>query len=167
LAVLAFCGTSTGMWRFEVGLALLGIGIGYTMPPSTTVVLAALPPDQAGVGSAVNNVVREIGGAFGIGLLGSITLLRYRDHLAAALHGLPASAVSAARSGVAQAVVVGQDRHPALVTAARDSYAEGMRTAMWAGAAVVLVVAAVVAGRMPARSGMASDVQASAAASAR
>jgi EmrB/QacA subfamily drug resistance transporter len=166
LAVLALSGTSTGMWRFEVGLALLGIGIGYTMPPSTTVVLAALPPDQAGVGSAVNNVVREIGGAFGIGLLGSVTLLRYRDHLASALHGLPASAVGAARSGVAQAVAVGQDQHPSLVAAARDSYAEGMRTAMWAGAAVVLVVAAVVAGRMPARSGMAREAQAPASSSA-
>jgi EmrB/QacA subfamily drug resistance transporter len=151
LAVLAFCGTSTGMWRFEVGLALLGAGIGYTMPPSTTVVLAALPPDQAGVGSAVNNVVREIGGAFGIGLFGSITLLRYRDHLASSLHGVPASTAQAARSGLAQAVAVGKGPQGLLAAAARSSYTDGMREAMWAGAAVVVVVAAVVAWRMPAR----------------
>jgi EmrB/QacA subfamily drug resistance transporter len=150
LVALAFSGTSTTMWVFEIGLGLIGTGIGLTMPPSTTVVISALPPDQAGVGSAVNNVVREIGGAFGIGLFGSLTLLRYRDRLAPSLGGLSAGDARMARGGLAQALGLAQGPHAALLGAARSSYVDGMHLAMWAGAAVVAVIAAIVCWRMPA-----------------
>ena len=76
--VLAASSSTSSPWFFELGLALLGVGIGLTMPPATGAIMSSLPPHKAGVGSAVNDLVRELGGAFGIGVLGSITLSRLR-----------------------------------------------------------------------------------------
>lgn len=49
----------------------LGLGMGLTMAPSTTVVMDAIPEDKAGVGSATNDASREVGGALGIAIGGS------------------------------------------------------------------------------------------------
>jgi MFS family permease len=135
LVVLAASGGASAVWVFEVGLGLLGVGIGLTMPPATAAIMSSLPAAQAGVGSAMNNLVRELGGAFGIGLLGSITLLRYQ-------HGLPAVAPAAAGEGLAQAFAV-DGRESGLGLVAREAYSAGLDLAMLAGAAVVVVCAVV------------------------
>ena len=51
---------------------LLGLGMGLTMAPSTTLVMDSVPSDKAGVGSATNDASREIGGALGIAIGGSV-----------------------------------------------------------------------------------------------
>jgi MFS family permease len=71
LLVLAASGTRSNPCGFEIGLGLIGVGIGLTMPPATGAIMSSVPPHKAGVGSAVNDVARELGGAFGIGILGS------------------------------------------------------------------------------------------------
>ena len=83
LLTLAACGTASSPLLFEAGLALLGSGIGLTMPPATGAIMAAVPPARAGVGSAINDLARELGGAFGVGLLGSIALARFHAAVAA------------------------------------------------------------------------------------
>ena len=50
---------------------LIGMGMGLTMAPSTTMVMDSIPHDKAGVGSATNDASREVGGAFGIAIVGS------------------------------------------------------------------------------------------------
>jgi Na+/melibiose symporter-like transporter len=131
LLVLSTSHTGSNPWLLEVGLGLVGTGIGLTMPPATQAVMSSLPAERAGVGSAVNNLVRELGGAFGIGLISSITLLRYQDTLTAA--------PSAALDGLAQALAANPDS--ALASAARQAYATGLDLAMITGAAIVLVCA--------------------------
>jgi hypothetical protein len=113
--------------------------------------MSSLPQGQAGVGSAVNNLVRELGGAFGIGLLGSITLLRYQD-------GLPDGAPAVAGEGLAQAFAAGGGPDGALGVVARDAYSAGLDLAMLAGGAVVLIcaVATYLALRTPTPAGQAS-----------
>jgi EmrB/QacA subfamily drug resistance transporter len=143
LLVLADAGTASPMWVAETGLALLGAGIGLTMPPATGAIMSSLPQHKAGAGSAVNDLVRELGGAFGIGVLGSITLARYRSRLAPVLAHEPAHVAAGARSGLAQALAsLGAARHGA-GAAARSAYSSGFDLAMIAGA--VVVAAAVVA----------------------
>lgn len=141
LAILATCGTGSAAWVFEIGLGLLGVGIGLAMPPATGAIMSSLPPHKAGVGSAVNDVVRELGGAFGIGVLGSVTILRYHAGLAPMLAGDPAAA-GAATTGLAQALADGS--HGALAVAARHAYAAGLDLAMLIGAACVALAAVVV-----------------------
>ena len=84
----------------------------------------------------MNNLVRELGGAFGIGLLGSITLLGYQ-------HGLPSGAPAVANEGLAQAFTVGGGAQSALGGVAREAYSAGLDLAMLAGGAVVVVCALV------------------------
>jgi len=144
LAVLATSSASSPVWCFEVGLALLGAGIGLTMPPATGAIMSSLPPPKAGVGSAVNDLVRELGGAFGIGVLGSLTLMHYRGRLLGALAGQPAAAGRYAEAGLAQAFAVGGGPGSPVGLAARYAYAAGLDLGMLVGAGCAVAAAAVV-----------------------
>ena len=144
LAVLAASSTGSPVWWFEAGLGLLGAGIGLAMPPATGAIMSSLPPHKAGAGSAVNDLVRELGGAFGIGVLGSLTLAQYRDRLAPALASHPMAAADSVRAGLAQALVAGGGPGSPLGVAARHAYAAGLDLGMLAGAGCAAVAAVVV-----------------------
>jgi hypothetical protein len=147
LLVLSTSGARSGPWVFEVGLGLIGLGIGLTMPPATGAIMSSRPPHKAGVGSAVNDLVRELGGALGIGVLGSLTLSRYQTRLAPVLdHD---HAATGARHGLTQAFAIGGGPDSAIGLAARSAYASGLDLAMAVGAAFVLVAAVVVYLTMP------------------
>src|SRR5690606_20933014 len=60
------------------GLLVLSVGIGLCMSPATTVITESLPVTKQGVASALNDTVRELGGAIGIALLGSVVSSGYR-----------------------------------------------------------------------------------------
>lgn len=68
-------------WSIVLGLVLLGIGMGLAMIPATSAITEALPRSQQGVGSALNDLSRELGGAFGIAVIGSVLTAAYRSHL--------------------------------------------------------------------------------------
>ena len=109
--------------------------------------MSSLPPAQAGVGSVVNDLVRELGGAFGIGVLGSLTLSRYQSRLAPALAGQPASTV--ARHGLVQAFAVGGGPRGQIGAAARLAYSAGLDLAMIVGAGFMFAAAAAIFLAMP------------------
>jgi hypothetical protein len=113
------------------------------MPPATGAIMASLPPHKAGVGSAVNDLDRELGGAFGIGVLSSIAVSRFRPVLAPALTGLSPQAAAGAKAGVAQAIATGGAGSP-LAVAARHAYSAGLDLAMAVGAGCVAVAAVAV-----------------------
>lgn len=150
LLVLADAGATSPMWVVEIGLGLLGVGIGLTMPPATGAIMSSLPPQRAGVGSAVNDLVRELGGAFGIGVLGSLTVSHYRSRLAPALAHQPAHVAIEAKSGLAQALANLGGAHSAAGVAARHAYSSGFDLALIIGAVVVAVAAAAVYLALPA-----------------
>lgn len=147
LLVLASSGTHSSSWVLEIGLGLIGAGVGLTMPPATGAIMSSLPPAKAGVGSAVNDLVRELGGAFGIGVLGSLTLSRYQFRLAPTLARHPAA--GAALRGLAQAFAVGGGPHSSLGNSARTAYSAGADLAMIIGAAITAAAALVIYLAMP------------------
>jgi hypothetical protein len=73
-------------------MLLLGGGLGLTTAPATEAIMGSLSTDKAGVGSAVNDTTRELGGTLGVAIAGSIFASVYSGHLGAtpALAGLPA-----------------------------------------------------------------------------
>jgi hypothetical protein len=87
LAVISQVGTTTSYWLFLAGLIPLGVGMGAAMTPATTAITEALPAAQQGVGSALNDLSREVGGALGIAVIGSIVTAVYRSSLY--LPGIP------------------------------------------------------------------------------
>ncbi len=72
LAILAQLGTDTPYALMAIGLLVLGAGMGAAMTPATTAITEALPSSQQGVGSALNDLSREVGGALGIAVIGSL-----------------------------------------------------------------------------------------------
>ncbi|MFI9275609.1 MFS transporter [Kitasatospora sp. NPDC052896] len=145
LLALASAGTTSPIWTVEAGLGLLGVGIGLTMPPATGAIMSSLPPHKAGVGSAVNDLTRELGGAFGIGVLGSLTLTHYRSLLAPVLTHQPAEVAARARAGLDGAFATPDSA----LAAARHAYASGLDQAMIAGALVVAATAVIVLSTLP------------------
>ena len=76
-------GTDETFWSILPGLLLGGIGMGLTMTPTTAAAMGSVPVDKAGVGSAVLNSMRQVGGSLGIGVMGAIVASVSADSLAA------------------------------------------------------------------------------------
>lgn len=86
-----FAKEATPQWMIEVLMFALGFGLGITMAPATTAIMSAVPREKAGAGSAVNNTVRQVAGALGVAVLGSILAVVFRGQLGA---GTPAQVAS-------------------------------------------------------------------------
>ncbi|WP_072802492.1 MFS transporter [Rhodococcoides yunnanense] len=76
-------GETTPQWVVEVQMFFLGSGMGLTMTPATNAIMGAVPRDKAGAGSAVNNTVRQVAGALGVAVLGSLLAVAFRGDLGA------------------------------------------------------------------------------------
>ena len=136
--------------------AIFGCGLALTATPATESIMSALPLDRAGVGSAVNDTTRQIGGALGVAVIGSLFAWRYHASLTD-LSSLPASAAAAAQNSIGRAIEVAgtlpSDQASALLANAKHAYVTSMRIGMWT-CAVILVGAAILAARfLPSSSG--------------
>jgi EmrB/QacA subfamily drug resistance transporter len=83
LALLSAATTTSGYPLVAVVLVLLGVGMGLAMAPATDSIMGSLPREKAGVGSAVNDTTREVGGALGVAILGSLLAASYSSAVAA------------------------------------------------------------------------------------
>ena len=109
-----FITAGTSLLNLESLLFLLGVGMGLAMAPATTAILQSLPPARAGAGSAVNSTVRQVGGALGVAVLGSVLSTVYRSQISHALAGLPAAARDAAGESIGATQIL-VDRYGALL----------------------------------------------------
>ncbi|MFE0733153.1 MFS transporter [Streptomyces antibioticus] len=147
MVVLAQLEGDSPYWLMAAGLLPLGAGLGLAMTPATTAITDSLPKALQNVGSAMNDLSRELGGALGIAVLGSVLGSTYRDRIS--LPGAPAHVAEAARSSLAAATSMGGT----VMEHARTAFVEGMQTALLAAAAVAVAGAFVVAGLLRRRSG--------------
>jgi len=109
-------------------MVLMGLGMGLISTPATESILLVLPPARAGVGSAVNDATRELGGTLGVAVVGSIFSSVYAAHLADGLFGQQPVGVLARAShsvGTAQTLAAGS---PRLTTAMREAFLAGLNT---------------------------------------
>jgi EmrB/QacA subfamily drug resistance transporter len=81
LGVAATIEAGGGYGRLALSLVLLGAGMGLAGAPATESIMASLPPDRANIGSAVNDTARELGGALGVAVIGSIASSIYSSRL--------------------------------------------------------------------------------------
>jgi EmrB/QacA subfamily drug resistance transporter len=135
LAVAATVTTTAGYGRLAIAFVLMGAGMGLAGAPATASILAALPPERANTGSAVNDTTRELGGALGVAVVGSLMSSLYAA-------GLPAGVPAAAEDSLAAAVQAGG----AVAGAAREAFVHALSRASLA-VAVVAALGAVVAWR--------------------
>jgi MFS transporter, DHA2 family, multidrug resistance protein len=122
----------TTYWLTGGLIFAMGIGMANTMAPATDAVMAAVPEAQAGVGSALNDTVRQIGGALGVGIFGSIMSSIYASSMSNAVADLPAEIAGAASNQIGAALqVAGQlegAASGALVTASKQAFIDGAST---------------------------------------
>ncbi|MBT8228501.1 MAG: MFS transporter, partial [Dactylosporangium sp.] len=146
---MAFIDATTPIWAIGVIFFVQGAGMANVMPPATTTALAALPAEKAGVGSAINNTIRQVGGALGVAVLGSLLSSVYRDRLGPEITNLPAAVRTVASESIAGAYGAAERLGPAgdaLSGAADDAFLSAMHLVALA-AATVAVIGAVVVGR--------------------
>jgi EmrB/QacA subfamily drug resistance transporter len=129
-------------------MAVMSAGMALTMAPATESIMGSLPPAKAGVGSAVNDTTREVGGALGVAVLGSVMSSVYADNLPA---GAPEAARESIGAAIAVAGQVGEVPGRALTTAASYAFVDGIGVALLIGAGVAVVGAVVAWFALPAR----------------
>jgi EmrB/QacA subfamily drug resistance transporter len=142
----------SGYGLLVVAFVIMAAGMAMTMPPSTAAILSSLPMGKQGVGSAVNDTTRELGGALGVAVLGSVFATRYTSALGS-LQQLPAAARQAAKSSVGGAIEVahriGGPAGAAFERTAKHGFATGQSTAFLLAAGVVLGASVVIWRIMP------------------
>jgi EmrB/QacA subfamily drug resistance transporter len=141
--------------HFLGGLIVFGFGMAFTSTPSTTAIVTSLPRAKQGVGSAVNDVSRELGSALGIAILGSLFNTGYSNAVSDATASLPPEAAHAVEESAGAAFAVasqlGTDGQQ-LAESVRDAFAVGLGDALTAGAAIALLTAGFTLWRAPRRS---------------
>ncbi|HEY7875021.1 MAG TPA: DHA2 family efflux MFS transporter permease subunit [Actinomycetota bacterium] len=155
LMILSAMGTDANYPLLVVALVVMALGMGSTMAPSTASIMSSIPMNKAGVGSAVNDTTRELGGALGVAVLGSIVVSQYGSALASKLHDLPPAIAAAASKSVGAAVQIGQEvggpAGAAITRGARSAFVDAMGVALIVAAGVALTAAVLVGRYMPKR----------------
>ena len=137
--------------EFAVALVVFGVGAGLGLPVMTDTVMAAVPERDAGVGSAVNDVSRQLGGALGVAVIGSVVNHAYRSNLAQrAPARTPAVTLRIATESIGLAHHAAGALPPtqahALLAATSSAFVDAITTGFWVSTSVMglaLVVALV------------------------
>jgi hypothetical protein len=157
LAWASTADAATPYLQIAAQMVLLGGGLGLTTAPATEAIMGSLSADKAGIGSAVNDTTRELGGTLGVAIVGSVFASVYSSRIgsAPALTALPGDVRSTMENSTAAAYkVIGQ--LPAVQAAGvRDAvnhaFLGGMQIGSLVCAAIALAAAVVVAVLLPAR----------------
>jgi EmrB/QacA subfamily drug resistance transporter len=148
LFVFSFATTTSGYGIVAAVLILIGVGMGLAMAPATDSIMGSLPPERAGVGSAVNDTTREIGGALGVAILGTITASSYASTITsnpqfATLQSLSPGAAEAVKNSVGGAAIVAQsfpsDVGRAITATANQAFVDALSHTVYVGATVALL----------------------------
>jgi EmrB/QacA subfamily drug resistance transporter len=134
-------------------MIIMVAGMSVSMAPLTNAIMSGVPRDRAGVGSAMNDTTRELGGALGVAVLGSILTSQYASGLSSSLGGLPTAARSTATSSLAGALQVASRlgvQGNTLADSAKSAFVDGMGIALLVGAIVIGFAAVLARKLMPA-----------------
>jgi len=149
---------TTSYWvMFPIFLAM-GHGMGATMAPMTAAVMNSVGRERAGLGSAMTNTSREVGGVLGIAVLGAILTTQLKSSFTPAVQtlGLAPAQLQAIGESAKHGVLTGDSlaalgltpaQIQGVAAAFRDAFMQGFRPALlFAG--TVLLVAAIVSNRL-------------------
>ncbi|MGW0854217.1 MFS transporter [Streptomyces sp. NPDC002690] len=138
----------TPTWLLIVAQFVFGLGWGSIMAPATASLMSVVPPVKAGAGQAVSQTMRQVAGALGVAVIGSVLGGVYRSGMEDSVKVLPAplrEEASGSIGGTLRAVNAAKlgDQAPALIDKAVDTYLSGMEVTMFLAAAAALLSAAV------------------------
>jgi EmrB/QacA subfamily drug resistance transporter len=130
LALVASLGVASTDLHLAGVLFVTAVGMGLAMTPATDAIMAALPQAKLGVGSAVNDTTREVGGALGVAVLGSLAAGSYAAAIGPLTGSLPPEAAAVVRDSIAGAsavaAAIGGAAGEAILGAARQAFVDAM-----------------------------------------
>ncbi|MFG2792071.1 MFS transporter [Streptomyces sp. NPDC048419] len=147
LAAFAGFEADTPIWVLEVVFFLMGAGMAHVMTPTSVVIMQALPREKAGSASALSNTFRQVGGALGIAVLGSVLSAAYRNGIEDKLNLLPKGLRETAGESIEATLGVAAKLGPqgkGLITPANDAFLHAMHVTALCGTGVALLGALVV-----------------------
>ncbi len=157
---------TTGYGTIAAQMVVLGTGMGLTSAPATEAIMGVVPKAKAGVGSAINDATRLLGGTLGVAVIGSVYASLFATRLTSALPvGLPASVGRTAHASVGAALTVagkvGQAGHPAAAlaihNAAHSAFFAGFGAANYLAAGVAAAGAVMALVLLPAHPNAGAD----------
>ena len=154
MALMSLADLDSPYWLLALSFIVLATGMGLTMAPSTASIMTSLPHAKAGVGSAMNDTTRELGGALGVAVLGSILTSTYTDAMEPTVRELPPALAEQAGHSLGDALRVAGElgaQAGQVVDAGRQAFVDGMSRGLLTGAGVALVGALVASRLLPAR----------------
>ncbi len=165
LLIMSQISMVTPVWLILAVFFLFGLGMGNVIAPATSVMQNVLPLDRAGAGSAVQNTVRQVFGALGVAIVGTVLANQYSSAITASMESAPAGVAidgrvaSAASESIvaANAAINAAEKAGApegimdmLRSAAFDSFLSAAHVTLYLSLAIVVVAAIVVAVGLPA-----------------
>ncbi|HMD45304.1 MAG TPA: MFS transporter [Acidimicrobiales bacterium] len=166
LGLMSMVGVATPYPPLAIAVAIIGAGMGLVMAPASATIMATVPTHQAGAGSAVNDTIREVGGALGVAIVGSVTAALYGHQLRTTLvaHHAPGAVTTVATRSVAAADVLGQRvggvAGHELVGAAHSAFVSAMSTGIEIAAAAAVAGALATLVALPPRRVRSADAPA-------
>ncbi|MET8471052.1 DHA2 family efflux MFS transporter permease subunit [Streptomyces sp. NPDC006422] len=142
LAAFTLLDEDTPIWVMEVIFFFMGTGMAHVMTPTSVVIMQALPREKAGSASALSNTFRQVGGALGIAVLGSVLSTVYRNGIEDQLQRLPAGLKDAAGASIEATLSVAEKLGPrgeSLVGVANGSFVHAMHVTALCGAGVAVL----------------------------
>lgn len=147
MLAFSYLQTDTAYIFIAVVFGSIGAGLGLTLPQATNGVLASVPAERSGMGSAVNDAMSELGGSFGVAILGATMSIFYRQNIEQAISNagekillLPPHAIEAARESLAAASIEATRIPDAIGKVYRDvagqAFVTGMTWALFIGAII-------------------------------
>jgi MFS family permease len=139
-------------WEILGSMAVMMAGMALTMTPATTMMMSAVPRNRAGMGSAMNDTTRELGGALGIAVLGAVLGSAYSHKIVASTAMLPEQVKALAENSLPGALAVAQQLGPAgaqLAEAAKVAWMQSLSESMFIAAGIVVVAAIITAIWLP------------------
>jgi fucose permease len=140
LALLALSGLHANYPLLVLSLVVGAAGMGMVTAPSTGAIIVSLPLNKAGVGSAVNDTTRELGGALGVAVLGSLIASLYRADLPVSAH----AATTSLGAGLEAAATLPGPAGAALAHSARAAYVHAFDITMLVAVGVALLTAVLI-----------------------
>lgn len=161
-------------WDLLYPMVVLASGMGLTMAPATESIMGSIPREKAGIGSAMNDTTRQVGGALGVAVIGSVLASVYRPNVTENLASTGLAKIAGGRGPIAEqaqqaigaihdqlgAAFVVADKLPggphgrlgaSVIHAAQSAFVDGFAGAVLVGALAALVGAVIVFLFLPAR----------------
>ncbi len=145
---MSFIKADTAYLTVIVIYCFMAMGMGLVMAPATESVMGSLPREKAGVGSAVNDTTRQVGGALGVAVIGSVVASVYSAQItdAAPAAGLTGAALDTAKGSLGGALQTASDlgdKAGPFVAEAKDAFVAALSSGLRIGAVVILAAAVI------------------------